>query len=396
MEQVPLVLDDQTTLPTIEARSPSAHPFLFRKRLGDFPIARPGQLVRVTLNEKETLGYGLFNPHAEIAVRLLRWGLNAPDIDWWTSRINDAVHLRRQVLQLDQQTDAYRVIHAEGDGLPGLVVDRFGDVLVVEAYALGMYQRAEALLDLLLAPCDSSHGLLRAAPQTDLHEGFDADPVGSADLPDHVVIQEFGTKFRVEFAGHHKTGFYCDQRNNRRRLSELCAGKSVLDLCCYTGGFSLQAARLGNAAKVTGVELDEMAVGLARTNAKLNKLPIEFVQADAFAYLRDMQRNGRTFDVVILDPPKLIRSRDEFDAGRHKYYDFNRLAMELVAPGGLMMTCSCSGLLPRDEFLKIVSTAPRLGRRVQILEQGGAAPDHPIATNCPETEYLKTVLMRLE
>ena len=145
---------------------------------------------------------------------------------------------------------------------------------------------------------------------------------------------------------------------------------SVLDLCSYTGGFAIQAKKLGQAAEVTGVELDESAAALARDNAKLNKLKLNIVQADAFSYMRDMLRNGKKYDVVVLDPPKLIRSRDEIEEGRRKYYDFNRLAMQLVAPDGILLTCSCSGLLDLAEFSKIVCAAPEFGRRVQVLMKG--------------------------
>ena len=144
------------------------------------------------------------------------------------------------------------------------------------------------------------------------------------------------------------------------------------------------------------MELDESAAALARDNAKLNKIKLNIVQADAFSYMRDMLRNGKKYDVVVLDPPKLIRSRDEIEDGRRKYYDFNRLAMQLVAPDGILLTCSCSGLLDLAEFSKIVCAAPEFGRRVQVLMKGGAAADHPIATICPESEYLKTMWLRLE
>lgn len=384
-------------LPKIVAKGGVWHPFLFRRQLGDFdPTAQPGDLVEIVNPAGATQGFGLFNPKAEIAIRLLRTGMNPPDEAWWSQRLEAAVDLRRNFLKLDAVTNAYRVIHAEADGLPGLVVDKFGDVLVAECYSLGMYQRAEAILTMLEPMCDTKYGVMRVAPNSEDHEGFTAAPTGSEGLPPKAVVTEFDTQFRVDFAAGHKTGFYCDQRDNRKQLASFCAGKSVLDLCSYTGGFAIQAMKLGKAAEVTGVELDEGAATLARENAKLNRVKLSIVQADAFAYIRDMLRNGRKYDVVILDPPKLIRSREEIEEGRRKYYDFNRLAMQLVAPDGLLLTCSCSGLLDQAEFSKIVCAAPEVGRRVQVLMKGGAAADHPIATNCPESEYLKTMWLRLE
>ena len=251
---------------------------------------------------------------------------------------------------------------------------------------------------------------MRPGPATVAQEAFEGRVLQSEQAPSTVTIQEYGTRFRVLFEGGHKTGFFCDQRENRRRLAGYCAGKSVLDLCCYTGGFALQAKKLGNAAEVTGVDLDEEPIRLARENAGLNQVRVNFVTADVFAYMRDMIRNGRQYDVVVLDPPKLIRSRDEFDEGRRKHFDLNRLAIQLVRPGGLLLTCTCSGLLDEAEFLKLlrgaarqagpVGDAPdgglqREGRTFQILEKTGAAADHPVAANCPEGEYLRAVWMRV-
>ncbi len=389
--------EESQRIPQVVSKGPVFHPFLYRKQLGEFdPTARPGDMVELISAAGFTQGFGLFNPRAEMTVRLLKAGVHRPDEAWWHDRLAAALELRRGLLQLDTVTDAYRVIHAEADGLPGLIVDRFGDVLVAECFSLGMYQRAEAILSMLEPLCGTRHGVMRAAPASQDHEGFSAEPTGSEGLPPRAVIREHGTQFRIDFVSGHKTGFYCDQRENRKRLAECCAGKSVLDLCCYTGGFAIQALRLGNAAEATGVELDEEAAALAKENAKLNRVKPNIVQADIFAYMRDMLRNGKKYDIVVLDPPKLIRSREEFEEGKHKYYDLNRLAMQLVAPGGMMLTCSCSGLLDRAEFTKIVCAAPEVGRRVQIIGQTGAAADHPIATNCPESEYLKTTWLRLE
>ncbi|MDP1796808.1 MAG: 2Fe-2S iron-sulfur cluster-binding protein [Planctomycetaceae bacterium] len=215
------------------------------------------------------------------------------------------------------------MIHAEADGLSGLVVDKLGECLVIEAYTVGMYQRAEALADILAPLTHTQHVILRCAPATDLHEGFTADTTGSDAAPVKVTVQEFGTQFKIDFTGGHKTGFYCDQRENRQRFASLCKGRSVLDACCYTGGFAIQAKRLGDAGEVTGVELDEAAMQMARENARLNNVKAQFVQADAFAYLRDMYRNDKKYDAIVLDPPKLIRTRA---------YPLARAAWEVGAP----------------------------------------------------------------
>ncbi|HZL88180.1 MAG TPA: class I SAM-dependent rRNA methyltransferase [Pirellulaceae bacterium] len=396
-------------LPRVVAKSVGLHPLLYRKRIERIDReARPGDLVAVYAEDR-LAGYGLVNPKAEIAVRMLSLGDQRPDESWWRSRLETAVRLRREILRLEGVTDSYRVIHAESDGLPGLVVDKLGDVLSAECFSIGMYLRAEAILKLLSPLVGTKHTLIRTGPATLSQEGFEGPPIASDGLSPRVTIQEFGTRFRVDFAGGHKTGFFCDQRDNRRMLASFCSGKSVLDLCCYSGGFAIQAKKLGGAAEVTGVDLDEEPLALARENANLNQVRVRFVQADAFAYMRDMLANGRQYDVVVLDPPKLIRNRAELEEGTRKHFDLNRLAMQLVVGGGLMVSCTCAGLLAPDEFLRLIYAAARqagteiagsspprrAARTCQILAKTGAAPDHPVAAHCPETEYLQAVWMRL-
>ncbi len=260
---------------------------------------------------------------------------------------------------------------AEADGATGMrwwKVDRYGDVLSAEVFSMAMFQRSRALLERLGKLLGTAHTLVQVPAQTHGQEGFLAEPIRSPGLPDEVVVTEFGTKFRVRFEDGHKTGFFCDQRDNRRRLAELCTGRTVLDLCCYTGGFAVQAGRLGKAAEVTAVDLDEKAIAIARDNARLNQQKINFVHADAFGYMRDMIANGRTFDVVVLDPPKLIRNRRELEEGTKTHLDLNRLAVQLVADGGLFLSCTCSGLLDEAEFLRLLHTAARQAGKSAVRE----------------------------
>ena len=383
-------------LPTIEVRSPTWHPHLFRKRLGAWDKrASHGDLVRVVTREGEQFGYGIFNPRSEITVRLLSRGDAVPDASWWRERLSAAVSLRRDLLKLNDVTDAYRLVHAEADGLSGIVVDRFGEVLSAEIFSLGMWQRRNALLDILRELTGTQHAIIQPGPRTLEQEGFDAGLELSPGCPDKTTITEHGVRFHVDFSTGHKTGFFCDQRENRRLVASFAKGRSMLDVCCYTGGFGL-AARLAGASDVTAVDLDEQAIATAKRNAKLNRTDVRFSHSDAFSYMRDLQRNERQFGVVVLDPPKLIATREDFEEGRKRYFDLNRLALPLVEPGGLMLTCSCSGLMPLDEFQKTISAAAPAGRRVQILETRGAAADHPVGTDCPETAYLKALWLRVE
>jgi 23S rRNA (cytosine1962-C5)-methyltransferase len=404
-------------LPVVTLKSAGLHPLIYRKRIARVDRdAAVGDFVEVRDGDGQRVGYGLYNPKSELALRMLSRGDVLPNEAWWRTRLEEAIKLRVETLKLNEATDSFRLIHAEGDGLSGIVIDKFGDVLSLECFSIGMYQRAEALVRLLAPLVGAKHYLIRGGPATVAQEGFETPEIASAELPRRVTIQEFGTRFRVDFEAGHKTGFFCDQRDNRRRLASFCRDKTVLDLCCYTGGFAIQAKKLGGAKDVIGVDLDSEPLELAKENANLNQVRVKFAQADAFAYIRDMLAGGRTFDVVVLDPPKLIRSRAELEEGTRKHFDLNRLAMRLVArlvaPGGMMMTCSCSGLLTHDEFLRLIyASARQAGREiapateergarhalrdVQILAKTGAAADHPVATNCPETEYLQAVFMRL-
>ena len=316
------------------------------------------------------------------------------------------------MLRLDDVTDAYRLIHAEANGLSGLVVDRLGDVLSAEAYTLGMYQRAEAILARLAPALGTKFTVVRPSPQFLGQEGHEPPGFAADDLPQEVTIREYGTRFRVRFVGGHKTGFFCDQRENRKRLAEFCAGRTVLNLCCYTGGIPVQAKCLGKAAEVTGVDLNEEPLNLARENANLNQARVRFVQDDAFAYMREMLRLDRRYDVVVLDPPKLIRSPGRVGRRHAQAFRLESSGDALVKTGGLFLSCCCSGLLKEADFVQLLrqsayqagellsaateETAERhAARPMQILARSGAAADHPISAAVPETEYLKAVWMRV-
>lgn len=398
------------SIPVIFSRNRTRHPLLYRKQIARVEDAKPGDLVAVYMEgQPAPLGYGVYNPRSEMSVRMLWNTPEFPNDEAWTEKLRAAVSLRRDTLKLENQSDAWRVVHSESDGLSGIVIDRFGDVLSAETFGLGMYQRASLLMPMLTAQMGLKHWLVQTSPQFLSQEGCDPPSMTSEGCPSQVVISEYGTRFRIRFEGGHKTGFFCDHRENRKKLAEFCEGKSVLDLCCYTGGFSVQAKVLGKADDVTGVDLDEEPLKLARENANLNQTRAKFVQADAFSYMREMLRNGKQYDVVVLDPPKLIRTRVEIEEGTRKHFAMNRLAMRLVKPGGLLLSCTCAGLLPESEFLNLLVSASKSqgddldphgpnriisqSRTLQIIARTGAAPDHPVISTCMETDYLKAVWM---
>ncbi|MHB1560321.1 MAG: class I SAM-dependent rRNA methyltransferase [Isosphaeraceae bacterium] len=392
-------LTPEENLPTMAIRSAGNHTFVFRKMVeGPVGAAAPnhGDLVRVVDRDGKALGHALYNGRSQIALRFLSRGPEPPDALFWARRIDAAAVLRRSLLNLDEATDAYRAIHAEGDGLSGLIVDRFADVLSVEVFSLGMYQRIGPILSLCAERLGTSHYRVNVDDRVAAQEDFSGRPLASPKLPPRVTIHEHGIRYRIHFEESHKTGFFCDQRDNRRELARYCADRSVLDLCSYTGGFGLNALIRGKAREVTCVDLDEKAVALAKENGNANQVRLETVHADAFGYMRQMAANARNYGVIVLDPPKLIPDREEIAPGKRKYFDLNVLAMKLVEPGGMLVTCSCSGLLPAADFLGILRAASRTaGRPAQLLAVTGASADHPVAIDTPEGAYLKAAWLRV-
>src|SRR5262249_48616031 len=317
-ESPPAVPDRSLTpeepLPTIAIRAAGTHQFVYRKMLeGPVGAATPnhGDIVRVVDRHGVHLGYALWNGRSQISLRFLSRLSVPPGADFWSSRINDAVALRTSALDLERETNAYRVVHAEGDGLSGLIVDRFDDVLSVEVFSLGIYQRIGPILSLCAERLGTAHYRVGVDERVAQQEDFSGRPLASPRLPPRLTVQEHGIRYRIHFDGGHKTGFFCDHRDNRRELARFCPGRTVLDLCCYTGGFGLNALIRGQAREVTCVDLDEKAVALARENGNANNVRLDVVHADAFGYARQMGQNGRTYGVIVLDPPKLILDREE-------------------------------------------------------------------------------------
>ncbi len=389
-----LIADTKGPFSICKLKSTTRHPTVFRKRIAEVtPQPKHGDIVKVVADDGKFIGFGTWNPRAEATVRILRWEEAPPTVDWWKESLRRAIELRTGLMNVDKNTEAYRIINAEGDGFPGLVVDRYGPVVSVQAFTLGMYQRAESIAKEVCQILGLKHWVVRPGPSTIDQEGFIASGMDSGNVPTHIKLTEYGIKYIVQPFEGHKTGFFCDQRDNRVKLRDYCKGKTVLDLCCYSGGFSLNAVH-AKATSVTAVDLDEGAIEFAKQNAKLNNANIKFVHADAFAYMRDMQRNKTTFDVVILDPPKLIRNHDEEKEGQKKYFDLNSLAANLVNPGGLLFTCSCSGLLDWNDFTMTVRAATS-SRNPVMLQRTGPSADHPVAMNCLESDYLKCLWMTL-
>jgi 23S rRNA (cytosine1962-C5)-methyltransferase len=373
----------------------SAHPWIFQKMVEKPPTRiQAGSLVDIVDRDQKWVGRGFYNGHSRIALRVLTdRPEEAIDEAFFARRLRDALALRRQELGLDALTDAYRLVHSEGDGLSGLIVDRFGSTLVLEFFAAGMYRFRSVIQDTLAGHFPGSQFYWFAGEHVQKQESFDCR---EPERPAPAVISEHGVRFRVAPGSKHKTGFFLDQRDNRKLLASFCPGKRVLDLCCNTGGFAVYAKTLGQAEEVVGVDLDEEALALAKQNANLNQTRIRFVQADLFPWLRDTMANGERFDVVVLDPSKQTRDREALDFALKRYLDMNRLALQAVSPGGILLTCSCTGLVSEAEFLETLRRAAwQAGRTLQILHVRGAAADHPFLIHVPEGRYLKAVFCRV-
>ena len=371
-----------------EKSARNRHPWLFSGAVGKVSgRAEPGDIVTVVAADGSFIGKGFWNPHSQIRVRLLTFSPEPVDAQWLRRRLQYAVALRDAVVP--PQTDA------DGDMLPGLIVDRYADVLVLQISSLGMQRLKPALLALLQELTGAAHIFEKTEGHSLENEGLSPQVMwhlGGVDAP--VVIRENGLRFAVDVREGQKTGFFLDQRDNRRLLGAYAAGKTVLNCFSYSGGFSVYAAQ--NGATTISVDISEAAIALAKQNFELNNLPTAphgFVAANVFEYLRE---TAGPFDVIVLDPPAFVKNRHHLQKGARAYKDINRLAMQKTAPGGLLLTCSCSSHVDAGLFRKIVfSAAQEAGRECQILAQPSQPPDHPVNIYHPEGEYLKTLLLRI-
>lgn len=373
------------------------HPWIF-----DSAIARggadPGETVRVEGHEGRFLAWAAFSPSSRIRARAWSFGEGERiDAAFFRQRLADAVAMRQR---LQVPSDGVRLVHGESDGLPGFVVDRYGDTLVAQFLSAGAERWKKVLADALL----EITGLTR------LYERSDANARGLEGLneaagwlrgegPTELTIQEHAWRFGLDVATGHKTGFYLDQRDSRARFADWVrrlGAQRVLNCYCYTGGFTV-AALAGGAGEVTSIDSSGPALERARANVALNGFAAaraEFLDADVNASLRRFGEAGRTFDAIVLDPPKLAPTAAHAERAARAYKDINRLALKLLAPGGVLFTYSCSGGISADLFHKIVASAGAdAGVDGFIADRLGAAPDHPMTLAFPEGEYLKGLLV---
>lgn len=353
----------------------------------------PGQLASVEAANGRPLGLAYVNPHSLIAARLLTHGKHLPDFGaLLRRRLRQALALRERLFD----EPYYRLVFGESDLLPGLVVDRFGDVLVMQISTAGMEARRDEIIAALQAEVEPRSIVIQNhLPMREL-EGL---PVGTQEVigqpPGPLRIRENGLDFEIDLERGQKTGWFYDQRDNRARLMRHVKGARVLDVFSYAGAWGVTAAASGSKS-VTCVDSSEAALDMARRNAGLNKVAVDTVHKDAFQALADFREAGEKFDIVIIDPPAFIKRRKDYKAGLAGYQRLNQAALQLVAPGGLLVSCSCSHHLSETDLVGAIQRSARhLDRFVQLLEWGHQAVDHPEHPAIPETRYLKAVTMRV-
>jgi 23S rRNA (cytosine1962-C5)-methyltransferase len=356
---------------------------------------QPGQPVTIQASNGKFIGTGYINPHVLLCARLVSRDPEHPlSPSLLVHRLNVALSLRERLYE----RPFYRLVHGEGDGLPGLIVDRYGDLCVAQLTTAGMDQRKEEVLAALQKVLKPKAVLWRNDSPVREIEGlgrYVADATGAA--PDTVIVEEDGLQFQVAPRTGQKTGWFYDQRDNRARLDRYVRDRRVLDVFSYVGAWGIRAAVRG-ARQVLCVDSSAPALELAATNAALNKVSdrVQFQQGDAFEVLKALREARERFDVVIVDPPAFIKRRKDLKEGTLAYRRINEMAMQVLERDGLLMSCSCSQLFPRDALEQILLQAARhLDRNLVILEQGRQGPDHPVPPAIPETDYLKALIARV-
>ena len=355
----------------------------------------PGDVVDVYSHERRFYGRGFYNPRSKIRIRLLTFQEEAIDEHFWNRRIRAATDLRRRVVT---GTNAYRVVHGEGDLLPGLIVDRYADVLVMQSLSYGMDRHREALADLLMAITGAAAIYLRNDAKSRTLEGLPQEKGflrGRTSIKQD--IHEGDARFLVDIEHGQKTGWFCDQRENRLAVATLAKDAEVMEAFCHTGAFGIHAALKG-ARSVLGTDVSADALSLARHHADMNGLTAvcRHEQADVFTHLRELDRNGRRFDLVVLDPPAFARSRQAVPHAVAGYKEINLWALRAVRRDGFLATCSCSHHVGEQEFRDTIASAARDAKRqIRLLESRSQARDHPILAAMPETRYLKCLIVQV-
>lgn len=377
------------------------HPWVFSGALEKIKGSpENGDVVKVCSANNDFLAYGYFNDQSRVAVRLLEWDEHQQiDAAWYTQKINQAIQSRAHLFA-NKETNAYRLIFSEADFLPGLIVDQYADFLSVQILSTGIEKAKDIIIDVLCKALKPKGIFDRSDATARTHEGITAENGllwGEAPAS-FIAVIENGITYHINIAEGQKSGFYCDQRDNRKLLAAYANGKTVLDCFSYSGGFTLNAFHAG-ATAVTSVDSSALAIETLKQNIALNQFEAKdhiAIQSDVNKQLRAFKEEGKKFDIVVLDPPKYAPSRSALDRAARAYKDLNRLGLSLLESGGLLATFSCSGAVDIETFKQIIAWAALdAGKEVQVIRQFSQPEDHPVRLSFPEGEYLKGLLVRV-
>ncbi|MCH2210468.1 MAG: class I SAM-dependent rRNA methyltransferase [Fuerstiella sp.] len=382
------------------------HPWVFagaieRIESADGIQPGPGDPIQVRSHQGEFIGWGLLNPTSNIRIRMYSWTQQETITEnLLCHRIRAAISCRSSVCRLDADGTACRLIFSEGDLLSGLTVDWYNGFVLVQFTSLALYHFREAILEQLKRTLQPQGIWLRTERGMREAEGLEITDrlVSGQEPPRPLFIVEGELQFGVDVQQGQKTGFYLDQRQTRKALTRYTRGHRVLDVYCYSGAFGLTAVRSGEAKQSLGIDSSAAALNLATANAQLNGVAdrCEFRNGDARVVLSELAQQGTEFDTVILDPPRMARTRAGIERAIRAYIKLNLQGVNVLKPDGILVTCNCSGLVSRNQFFSIVAETSRQSRRhIQILETHGQPNDHPVSAVCPETEYLKVCLCRV-
>ena len=377
-----------------DRRITNGHLWAFSNEIGKIEgEMQAGDIVEIRNHAGKSLGIGFYNPHSLIAFRLLSRQHEEIDFQFFRKRIESALALRRK---LYPNSETFRLVHGEGDFLPGLIIDKYNDHISIQTFSYGMDRRLTLICDVLESILQPKGIYERNEAQIRLLEGLDQKKGVLRGTVDESTISEYGLKFSVDLVEGQKTGFFLDQRENRRAIRRYCRGARVLDCFCNDGGFGIHAA-FADAQEIIGIDISETAVERANENAKLNGLErVHFLAGDAFEYLKHTLETKQKFDMIVLDPPSFAKNKRTVLNAKRGYREIHEKAFSLLHEGGILATASCSHHIYEATFLEIINDAARTtGRTIQLLEWHGAAPDHPVLPAMPETRYLKFGIFRV-
>ena len=379
-----------------EKRILNGHPWVFSNEIENFSSQiEPGIIVDIEDYKGRFIGRGYFNPRSLISVRILTREKEEIDTAFFKKKIQAAYEHRKEIFPSEK---AYRIVYSEGDFLPGLIADKYENVIVIQSLTAGIEKQLDNICNILIEEFKPEAIVARNDAGIRELEGLQLETkILYGKLPDELVIERNGLKFKVDILSGQKTGFFFDQCENYLRLADIVKGKDVLDCFCYIGGWSLHAARYG-AKSVIGIDSSEKAVSTAKENALLNGLAdkCNFEIADVFERLRGLNKEGKKFDVIILDPPAFAKSRAKIASAIKGYKEINLQAMQLLRPGGYLITCSCSYNVSREQFLDmLINAAVDIKKDAKLIEFRAQARDHPILLAVKETAYLKCAILQM-